>query len=74
MKNIIYIISCIMLIGCNNDTITTSKKEINQDKLDYVKEIYLKCLEISECGECTEHYEQVKKAYNELNKILEKTV
>ena len=67
MKNIIYIISCIMLIGCNNDTITTSKKEINQDKLDYVKEIYLECLKNNDCNKCTEHYEQVKKAYENLN-------
>ena len=39
-----------MLIGCNNDTITTSKKEINQDKLDYVKEIYLECLKNNDCN------------------------
>ena len=80
MKNIIYIITGCFILGIGTikglDTITDAKQttkqtEINdaKDKLDYVKEIYLKCLEHFECGECTEHYKEVKNAYDNLNKL-----
>ena len=84
MKNIIYIITGCLVLGIGTikafDTITEAnlskaqaikQTEINdaKDKIDYVKEMYLKCLEHFECGECTEHYEEVKNAYNNLNEI-----
>ena len=46
-----------------------SKFKVECSKLDYVKEMYLKCLEHFECGECTEHYKEVKNAYDNFNKL-----
>ena len=80
MKKAIYIITGCLIIGIctinSGVTITANKQTIKQaelnnavDKLDYVKEMYLNCLENYDCNECTWHYEEVKNAYDNFNKL-----